>query len=66
MPGSSLGAGIWESSSQGRSLCSGPKAQAASQACSPSQGRLLPWGHEHRHSIACFPAPYAESGVNAV
>ena len=29
MPGSSLGAGIWESSSQGRSLCSGPKAWAA-------------------------------------
>lgn len=28
MPGSSLGAGIWESSSQGRSLRSGPKARA--------------------------------------
>lgn len=38
MPGSSLGTEIWESSSQGRSLCSDPKARAASQACGPSQG----------------------------
>lgn len=44
----------------------GSQGSGASQACSPSQGRLLPWGREHRHSIACFPASSAESGVNAL
>lgn len=38
MPGSSLGTKIWESSTQGRSLCSDPEAQATFQACGPSQG----------------------------
>ena len=38
MPGSSLGTEIWESGSQGRSLCLDPEARAASQAWGPSQG----------------------------
>ena len=56
MPGSSLGTEIWESSSQGRSLCSDPEAWAASQA----------WGPEHGHSAACLLASSAESRANAV
>lgn len=63
VPSSSLGTEICESSSQGRSLCSDPKARAASQACSPSQGRILPWDREHRHSIACFLASSPSLGL---